>query len=607
MFENFKAEVFRIRENINIKILPHRDNALRSMRLLSIVVSIIAIIAVIAQHGYQLTPEKFHASYLVIEFSLVFYVLKFLIQIFFNTHPGDFVKQNKFEGALLLIISIDLLFSWNNELHLLQQMMQSIGFPNVHTYYSLFVQFYFFLVIGFEVGKAGRFLDELHIGPSGLLVSSFIFIIVSGAGLLLLPEMTVSGISLVDALFTSASACCVTGLTVVDTATCFTLKGKTIIMMLIQVGGLNIISFATLFATFYRNSSGIRMNSLIKNLVSSDKLSNTSGMLRRIFLYSMIIEISGAVLLYVTWPDEVVFNGIRSKVFSSVFHSVSAFNNAGFALFTDNLWDISVRHAYNLQLVISALIFLGGIGFVVLEDIFGLRSIRERRKFKWKKLLIHSRIALFASAVLIISGALVFYIFENKSSISGYGLYGSVVSSIFQSVTCRTAGFNTVDFSRLSQSVLIFMMLLMFIGASPGSTGGGIKTTTFWVIIRSVVSTIRGRKNVEIERHTVSSDTINRAYTIVVFSIALIFISSFALSITEPSKSLLSLLFEEISAFGTVGLSTGITTSLSTAGKLIIILTMYIGRIGTLTLALAITKRVIYTKYRYSEINVLVG
>jgi trk system potassium uptake protein len=164
-----------------------------------------------------------------------------------------------------------------------------------------------------------------------------------------------------------------------------------------------------------------------------------------------------------------------------------------------------------------------------------------------------------------------------------------------------------VDFTHLGQPILIFMMFLMFVGASPGSTGGGIKTTTFSVILRSAISTIKGRKNVEIVKHTISNDTISRAYSIALFSISLIFISTFALSITEPDKSFLGLLFEEISAFGTVGLSTGITSSLSFAGKSIIILTMYIGRIGTLTLALAITKRIVYTKYRYSEINVLVG
>jgi Trk-type K+ transport system membrane component len=206
-----------------------------------------------------------------------------------------------------------------------------------------------------------------------------------------------------------------------------------------------------------------------------------------------------------------------------------------------------------------------------------------------------------------VAGAVIFYLVEFRHSIAGYGVYGSIVSSVFQSVTCRTAGYNTVDFSHLGQPILFFMMFLMFIGASPGSTGGGIKTTTFSVILRSAISTIKGRQNVEIVKHTISNSTINRAYSIALFSISLIFISTFFLTITEPDKHFISLLFEEISAFGTVGLSTGITSSLTMAGKSIIILSMYIGRIGTLTLALAITKRVVYTKYRYSEINVLVG
>lgn len=573
----------------------------------SILVSLIAITAIIYQHGFPKTPYNLQLTESVIEFSLIFYITKFLIRIFYDFHPVDFIKDNRFEGFLLLLIAIDQIFRLFTGSHLVQQLMIGIGFPGIHTYYNLFIQFYFFLIIAVELGKAGRFIDYIHLGPSGLLALSFIFIILGGTGLLLLPEMTVSGIKPIDALFTSTSACCVTGLVVVDTSMCFTLKGKTIIMLLIQAGGLNIISFATLFATFYRNSAGIKMQSLIKDIVSTDKLSNTRELLRKIFLYSIFIELTGAVLLFITWPNELIFRGIGEKIYFSLFHSVSAFNNAGFALFTDNLYTITVKHAYNLQLVIAALIFLGGIGFIVLEDVFSLKNIRERRKIKWKRLHAHSRIALYTSGILIGAGALVLFLVEYKNTLSGYGVYGSIVSSLFQSVTCRTAGFNTVDISHLGQPIIIFMMFLMFIGASPGSTGGGIKTTTFSVILRSAISTIKGRKNVEIVKHTISSDTISRAYSIALFSISLIFISTFALSITEPDKSFLSLLFEEISAFGTVGLSTGITSSLSFAGKSIIILTMYIGRIGTLTLALAITKRIIFTKYRYSEINVLVG
>lgn len=602
-----RDKVFRIREFINIRLYKHRSYVVRALHIASIIVSLIAITAIIHQHGFPQTINSLQLSNSIIRISLIFYVLKFLVRIFYEFHPIDFIKENRFEAILLSLIAFDQLVNALTGTHIIQQFVTAIGFPGIHTYYNLFIQFYFFLIIVIELGKAGRFIDYIHIGPSGLLTLSFLLLIVSGTGLLLLPEMTVSGISQIDAFFTSTSACCVTGLTVVDTATCFTLKGKTVLMLLMQLGGLNIIAFATLFASFYRNSGGIRMQSLIKDIVSSDKLSDTRGLLRRIFIYSIFIEITGASFLFMTWPNELHFNGLGEKIYFSVFHAVSAFNNAGFALFTDNMFDISVRHAYNLQLVIAVLIFLGGIGFIVLEDIFALRNIRERRKIKWKRLQAHSRIALYTSGILIAAGTIIFYLVEFRHSISGYGIYGSFVSSLFQSITCRTAGFNSVDFTHLGQPVLFFMMFLMFIGASPGSTGGGIKTTTFSVLLRSAISTIRGKPNVEIVKHTISNSTISRAYSIALFSISLIFISTFFLSVSEPDIDLVSLLFEEISAFGTVGLSTGITSSLSDTGKSIIILTMYIGRIGTLTLAFAITKRIVYTKYRYSEINVIVG
>jgi potassium uptake TrkH family protein len=602
-----RDRVFRIREFINIRLYKHRSYVVGALHFASIIVSLIAITAIIYQHGFPQTDYSLQLTNSIIRTSLIFYILKFLTRIFYEFHPIDFIKENRFEAILLSLITFDQLVKVFTGANIVQQFMQVIGFPGIHTYYNLFIQFYFSLIIIIELGKAGRFIDYIHIGPSGLLALSFLLLIASGTGLLLLPEMTVSGISQIDAFFTSTSACCVTGLAVVDTPTCFTLKGKTVLMLLMQLGGLNIIAFATLFASFHRNSGGIRMQSLIKDIVSTDKLSDTRGLLRKIFIYSIFIEITGATFLFLTWPNELQFNGLGEKIYFSVFHAVSAFNNAGFALFTNNMYDVSIRHAYNLHLVIATLIFLGGIGFIVLEDIFAIRNIRERRKMKWKRLQAHSRIALYTSGILIVVGAIVFYLVEFRHSISGYGIYGSIVSSLFQSVTCRTAGFNSVDIGHLGQPVIFFMMFLMFIGASPGSTGGGIKTTTFSVLLRSAISTIKGRQNVEIVKHTISNATISKAYSIALFSISLIFISTFFLSVSEPDKDIIDLLFEEISAFGTVGLSTGITASLSDAGKSIIILSMYIGRIGTLTLAMALTKRIVYAKYRYSEINVIVG
>ncbi len=600
-------KIDRIREFINIRLYRHKNYVLISMRVLSILVSLLAIGTIIYYHGFPVTPRSEAFTMLVIRLSLSFYVFKYLVKIFYHFHPIDFIKDNWFEGAILMLVLVDGIVSTLLGHSVVRSIFISMGMPNMTIYYSLFIQFYFFVIIAIEVGKASQQIAVFRLGPSALLALSFIFIILAGSGLLMLPEMTVKGIRYIDALFTSTSACCVTGLVSVDTATCFSLKGKTIIMILIQIGGLNIISFATFFATFNKNSAGIRYQSILKDLISSDKLSNTRTLLRKIFLFSIIIELLGALLLFLSWPPEVHFFTTGQKIYFSLFHAVSAFNNAGFALFTDNLYDIMMRHAYYFQLVVAALIFFGGIGFIVLEDMFGLANIRRRRQLKWKRLMVHSRIALNTSLILVALGALVFYLVERKNTIDDYGFFGSLVASIFQSVTCRTAGFNSVDFTKLGQPILIFMMLLMFIGASPGSTGGGIKTTTFAVILRSAWNTIRGRKNLELQKHTVSPETINKSYSIALFSLSLIFISTFVLSITERDIPFLNLLFEEISAFGTVGLSTGITSSVSDAGKMILVMTMYVGRIGTLTLALALTRRVLYSKYRYSEINVLVG
>ncbi|MBK7211915.1 MAG: ATPase [Bacteroidales bacterium] len=547
----------------------HKTYVLTTFRILSFLVSLLAIGTIIYYHGFPETPQTYRFAILVIEFSFAFYVLKYFIKIFYHFHPIEFIKSNAFEGLILLLVIFDGVFSLFIGKSFVRTIFMSIGMPNMTVYYTLFIQLYFLIIIAIEVGKASQKIAVFQLGPSALLSLSFIFIILAGAGLLMLPEMTTHGIRFIDALFTSTSACCVTGLVSVDTATCFTFKGKTIIMMLIQVGGLNIISFATFFATFYRNAAGLRYQSILKDLISSDKLSNTRHLLRKIFLFSLIIEFIGAVLLFFTWPTEFQFYSFGQKLYFSVFHSVSAFNNAGFALFTDNLYDVAVRHAYYFHLVIAGLIFFGGIGFIVIEDIFGFKNIKLRKQLRWKKLLVHSRVAINTSLILIVVGAVIFYLIEKDNTIKEYGFVGSMVTSIFQSVTCRTAGFNSVDFTRLGQPILIFMMLLMFIGASPGSTGGGIKTTTFAIILRSAWNTIRGRRYLEMQKHTVSGETINKAYSIALFSVSLIFISTFFLSITEKNIDFINLLFEEISAFGTVGLSTGITAGLTDTGKMI--------------------------------------
>jgi trk system potassium uptake protein len=601
------TRVDRVREYINIRLYRHKAYVIGSMQILSVFVAIIAVASIVYYYGFPKTTSSYQLNYWIMEGSFIFYFVKFMVKIFYDFHPIDFIKNNLFEALIMLSLLLDGLGLMLFGEHIVILMFNLAGFPKLSEYFIVFIQLYFFVFVAIEVGKAGEHMSLVKLGPSALLALSFVILILSGAGLLYLPEMTHNGIRFLDALFTSTSACCVTGLTVVDTVNCFTVKGQIIIMLLIQLGGINIISFAAFFATFSRSSSGLRYQSLIKELAATNQLSDTRTMLRRIIFYSLFIEFIGATLIFYSWPTELGFGGTGDKAFFSLFHSISAYNNAGFALFTDNMYDIGVRHAYNLQLVIASLIFLGGIGIMVLEDMFSIARLRERARLKWKKLSVHSKVALNTSAALIVAGALVFYFVERNHAIKDYGYYGAIVTAIFQSVTCRTAGFNSVDFSQLSQPVLMFMIFLMFVGASPASTGGGIKTTTFATIIASAYATIRGKKNVEMLKHTISFELIDRAYSIALFSVSLIFVSTFFLAITDGNHEFLKLIFEEVSAFGTVGLSTGITPFLSDAGKTILILTMYVGRIGTLTMAAALMRKALYTNYKYSQISLVIG
>jgi Trk-type K+ transport system membrane component len=290
-----------------------------------------------------------------------------------------------------------------------------------------------------------------------------------------------------------------------------------------------------------------------------------------------------------------------------LFHAVSAFNNAGFSTFSNNLYQNGIRNLYGIQIVVILLIFFGGFGFMSMEDIFSWSRIKERRKMRWKRLNISTKVTLYMSLSLITLGAITFYVLEKNTLFAGENPFQIAVTSVFQSVTTRTAGFNTVDIGALRTPVLIMFIFLMFIGAGSGSTGGGIKVTTFAVIVKSALATIKGEKHVVFYKRTIPFSTIDRAYSIALFSITIIFVSAFFLSITEPNVGFLKLLFEEFSAFGTVGLSTGITPFLSSAGKTIIITSMFVGRIGSLTLAMALSTRALSTNFKYAESSIIVG
>ena len=430
---------------------------------------------------------------------------------------------------------------------------------------------------------------------------SFAGTILLGTFALMVPACTAGdGIRFIDALFTSTSAVCVTGLTVVDTARHFTPVGQAVILCLVQLGGLGIMTFSVVLLLLAGKRISIRGKMLVQDSFAPHAASEIHSIVKRLVLTTFLIEAMGALLLYVFTPDRTVF--------ASLFHSVSAFCNAGFSLKSTNF--LEYQHLPGVNLTACALIVLGGLGFFTLIEIG-----RFFRKHGLYRISLHSRIVLAISASLILLGIAGFLLFERTNILRAEGLGGLLLIPLFQSITARTAGFNTVDFGLLSNATLFLIILLMFIGASPGSTGGGLKTSTLGVLIALAKSRFRGEEAVSLFRRTIPLQVISKAQSVLVAGFVLVTLATLALTYTETGivaytesrQSFIAILFEVVSAFATVGLSTGITPGLTGAGKLILVLVMFVGRVGPLSIATLAGRRVSRGKYRYAEENVMVG
>ena len=426
----------------------------------------------------------------------------------------------------------------------------------------------------------------------------FVIAIILGSLLLMIPKMTQSGkISYIDALFTSTSAVCVTGLIVQSTPTYFTDLGKIVILILIQIGGLGIMTVGSIFGLILGRKIHIRDKFYINTSFGSKQPFSASKFFIVIAGTTFTIEFIGFIIMTLIFYFNHAFPFKTSMTFS-LFHTVSAFNNAGFSLFTNSFEMFSSDIPLNL--ILMALIILGGIGFPVISEIITFRRIRH--------FSLHAKVVMTATAILILTGAIMFFIleFNNPESIANVPLPTKILASFFQSVTARTAGFNTMKIGMLNPATIFALILLMFIGASPGGTGGGIKTTTFVAVAAGGLSSIRGRGGVTLFKRKLPSSVVNRALMVTIVAAVLVIISTIGILAFEK-YSLKEVLFEVVSAFGTVGLSTGITPQLSIASKIILILTMFIGRIGIITLSLAIAIRGIVNKIAYPEETITIG
>lgn len=444
-------------------------------------------------------------------------------------------------------------------------------------------------------------MKKIKLSPYILILLSFAIMMFLGAFLLCLPLAQISGKSgnFLENLFTATSALCVTGLVVNDISITYTIFGKIVILILIQLGGLGVLTVSSMVILSISRKMGYYTKKIVSEDINYNILTEIPRYLKNVSIVVFGIEFVGAVLLFFEFSKKMPF---IQAVGYSIFHSVSAFCNAGFALFSNNMENYTGNILINF--VITSLIILGGLGFAAILDVYNV--IKKTRR----KLSTSTHLAIAMTIFLICFGAIMTFILEysNKGTIGNLSLHDKLLSSYFQSVTLRTAGFQTVDLATLTTPTIIIYLFLMFIGASPGSTGGGLKTTTLGILLLGVMNAITGREDIEYRRRRLSWQTFNKACAILMLSLFYLFVMIIIMSIFDSSKGFLPLLFELISAFGTVGLSMGVTAKLSIISKLIIILTMYIGRVGPLTIMYALSKKKYREgKYKYPEETILIG
>ncbi len=461
-----------------------------------------------------------------------------------------------------------------------------------------------------EASGVLKYLYRRRQNTAFIFIVSFAVIIVAGALLLMLPKATFEGISAIDAFFTSASAVCVTGLTVVNTSTHFTSVGKIIILFLIQIGGLGIMTFTGLFAYLAVGSVSFHNQMALKNMVSSKRMSNVITIVSRIILVTLFFEAIGAFLIFIS-IDENLFPQKEQQVFFSIFHSISGFCNAGFSTLPDGLHESIIRFNYPVHLIIAFLIILGGMGFPITFNIFSfirtkMSNILNRllknplQEYHTRIIQVNSKIALTTTFILLVFGFCSYLIFEQNASLAEHPtLFGKFVTSFFGSVTPRTAGFNTVDLTKITLPTVMVYLLLMWIGASPSSTGGGIKTTTAAVAFLNLRSIIFGKDKTDAYRTQIGEQSINKAFAVILLSLLIIGLAVLMISVNDGEQGLLKIAFEVFSAYSTVGLTLGITPELSDTSKIVLILTMFIGRVGALTLLMAFVTKVQQQPYQY--------
>lgn len=445
-----------------------------------------------------------------------------------------------------------------------------------------------------------KILKKTKFSEVQVLALGFFIVIFIGGTILSLPISSASGeaTNFLDSIFTATSATCVTGLVTVDTGTHWNLFGQTVIMILIEIGGLGFMSFATFISVLIGRRITLKSRLLMQEAMNTFNIQGLVKMLKKVMLFTFIIQFIGALILSTQLIPEF---GVARGIYISIFSSISTFCNAGFDLFGNfnsytTYYDNSI-----ILLTVSALIAIGGLGFIVLLELYNYKST--------KKLSLHAKVVLLITTILIVGGTIVMFILEynNPNTLGNMNIKDKIVNSIVASISPRTAGINSVPIDKMTTTSKFITVILMFIGGSPGSTAGGLKTSTFGIILCTAISVIKGKENADIFGRTIPRGLQLKAVTLLIIGMGLVTTVTMALTIAEPNEAFLDVLYEATSAFGTVGLTTGVTQRLSEPGKIIIIMLMYLGRVGPLTVVMALISRKKGTNYKYPEGKILIG
>ncbi len=592
------------------------ENSLRNrlsyqLKRAPLLLSLISIFLIVYDFGFVNSPfvsSVLHNIYLFLLITIAStYVLRYIWQ-----PPKQAMGVWVFDSVL--IISLLILFIANSFLSgYIKSHWSTVGFLTLPVWNYLLL----FLVFVREFSRTRLKIRNRYFNPALLFVLSFCSVIFIGTLLLLLPRATYSGISLLDAFFTSTSAVCVTGLMVVDLPSVFTPLGQTIILVLIQAGGLGIMTFTSFFAYFFTDSSSFQNQLVLRDLTNSEKMAEVFRTLKKIVALTFTIEAIGAVLLFVS-IDPAVITDYGSRVYFAVFHSISAFCNAGVSTMSLGLYDPQFRYNYTFLFIVSLLFIIGGLGFpIVFNYMRYLKFSIKNRLIKYNRakgfvylpgvINLNTRIVIVTTALLVVIGTILMFVFEYDNTLREHAGPGKIVTAFFTATAPRTAGFNNVNITELHFSTIMIVIFLMWVGGSPASTAGGIKTSTLALATLNIISIARGKNRVEVFRREIADYSFRRAFAIIALSLIVIGFAVFLITAFDSHLNLLDIAFECFAAYSTAGFSLGITPSLSAPSKLVVVATMFIGRVGMLTLMVAFMRKVTNLNYRYPTEEILIN